>query len=84
MISDLEALEIAKKIEDANNIDIKKTIEKTATAGYLGEEHFYCTVIEDGGLTHTVPEVLGDRYKSQPLDNLYFDIISKSLDLDGI
>ena len=84
MISYLEALEIAKKIEDANNIDIKKTIEKTATAGYLGEEHFYCTVIEDGGLTHTVPEVLGDRYKSQPLDNLYFDIISKSLDLDGI
>lgn len=84
MISDLEALEIAKKIEDANNIDIKKTIEKTATASYLGEEHFYCTVIEDGGLTHTVPEVLGDRYKSQPLDNLYFDIISKSLDLDGI
>ena len=84
MISDQEVLEIARKIEDANNIDIKKTIEKTATAGYLGEEHFYCTVIEDGGLTHTVPEVLGDRYKSQPLDNLYFDIISKSLDLDGI
>ena len=84
MISDQEVLEIARKIEDANNIDIKKTIEKAATAGYLGEEHFYCTVIEDGGLTHTVPEILGDRYKSQPLDNLYFDIISKSLDLDGI
>ena len=84
MISDQEVLEIARKIEDANNIDIQKTIEKAATAGYLGEEHFYCTVIEDGGLTHTVPEILGDRYKSQPLDNLYFDIISKSLDLDGI
>lgn len=84
MISDQEVLEIARKIEDANNIDIKKTIEKAATAGYLGEEHFYCTVIEDGGLTHTVPEILGDRYKSQPLDNLYFDIISKSLDIDGI
>ena len=84
MISDQEVLEIARKIEDANNINIKKTIEKAATAGYLGEEHFYCTVIEDGGLTHTVPEILGDRYKSQPLDNLYFDIISKSLDLDGI
>lgn len=84
MISDQEVLEIARKIEDANNIDIKKTIEKAATAGYLGEEHFYCTVIEDCGLTHTVPEILGDRYKSQPLDNLYFDIISKSLDLDGI
>ena len=67
MISDQEVLEIARKIEDANNIDIKKTIEKAATAGYLGEEHFYCTVIEDGGLTHTVPEILGDRYKSQPL-----------------
>ena len=84
MISDQEVLEIARKIEDANNRDIKKTIEKAATAGYLGEEHFYCTVIEDSGLTHTVPEILGDRYKSQPLDNLYFDIISKSLDLDGI
>ena len=84
MISDEKALKIAKKFEDANNIDIKKTIEKTSTAGYLGEEHFYCTVIEEGGLTHTVPEILGDIYKSQPLDNLYFDIISKALDLDGI
>lgn len=84
MISDSEALNIALKIENANNIDIKKTIEKAATAGYLGEKHFYCTVIEDGGMTHTVPEILGDRYKSQPLDNLYFDIISKALDLDGI
>ena len=79
-----KTLEIVKRIEDANNIDIKKTIEKAATAGYLGEEHFYCTVIEEGGLTHTVPEILGDPYKSQPLDNLYFDIISKALDHDGI
>lgn len=79
-----ETLEIVKRIEDANDIDIKKTIEKAATAGYLGEEHFYCTVIEEGGLTHTVPEILGDPYKSQPLDNLYFDIISKALDHDGI
>lgn len=84
MITDQEALKIAQKIENANNIDIKKSIEKAATAGYLGEEHFYCTVIEEGGLTHTVPEILGDMYKSQPLDNLYFDIISKALDLDGI
>ena len=83
MISDEKALEIAKNLETAN-IDIKKTIEKAATAGYLGEKHFYCTVIEYGGLTHTVPEILGDRYKSQPLDNVYFDIISKALDLDGI
>ena len=84
MISDSEALKITQKIEDANNIDIKKTIEKAATAGYLGEEHFYCTVIEEGGMTHTVPEILGNIYKSQPLDNLYFDIISKALDIDGI
>ena len=83
MISDSEAIEIARKLENLD-IDIKKTIEKAATAGYLGEKHFYCTVIEDGGITHTVPEILGDRYKSQPLDNLYFDIISKALDLDGI
>ena len=79
-----ETLEIVNRIENADNIDIKKTIEKAATAGYLGEEHFYCTVIEEGGLTHTVPEILGNPYKSQPLDNLYFDIISKALDHDGI
>ena len=84
MISDAETLEIAKKLENANNIDIKETIEKAATAGYLGEKHFYCTAIEDGGLTHTVPEILGDRYMSMELDNLYFDIISKALDRDGI
>ena len=84
MISDEETLRIARKFEDAGNIDIKKTIEKTATAGYLGEKHFYCTVLEEGGMTHTVPEILGDMYKSQPLDNLYFDIISKALDIDGI
>ena len=84
MISEKEVLKIAKKIENANNIDIKKTIENASTAGYLGEKHFYCTVIEDGGLTHTVPEILGDPYKSQKLDNLYFDIISKALDHDGI
>lgn len=84
MINDSEALKIAQKIENANNIDIKKTIEKAATAGYLGEKHFYCTVIEEGGMTHTVPEILGDRYKSMELDNLYFDIISKALDHDGI
>lgn len=83
MITNSDALEIARKLENAD-IDIKKTIEKATTAGYLGEKHFYCTVIEEGGFTHTVPEILGDRYKSQPLDNLYFDIISKALDHDGI
>jgi hypothetical protein len=31
-----------------------------------------------------VPEIFGDRYKSMKLDNLYFDIISKALDHDGI
>ena len=84
MISDAETIEIAKRLENAGNIDIKETIEKAATAGYLGDRHFYCTAIEDGGITHTVPEILGDRYKSIPLDNLYYDIISKSLDFDGI
>ena len=79
-----QTLKIVKRIENADNIDIKKTIEKAATAGYLGEKHFYCTVIEEGGLTHTVPEILGDPYKSHALDNLYFDIISKALDHDGI
>ena len=84
LISDSQAIEIAERLENANNIDIKETIEKAATAGYLGEKHFYCTAIEEGGFTHTVPEILGDRYKSIPLDNLYYDIISKSLDFDGI
>ena len=84
MISNAEVLEIVQKTEDGNNIDIKRTIEKASNVGYLGEKHFYCTVIEEGGLTHTVPEILGDPYKSQPLDNLYFDIISKALDHDGI
>ena len=84
MISDEKVMEITRKFENAENIDIKNTIEKAATAGYLGEDHFYCTVIEEGGMTHTVPEILGDRYRSQPLDNLYFDIVSKALDLDGI
>ena len=37
MISDGEVLRIAERIEDANNIDIKETIEKASTAGYLGE-----------------------------------------------
>ena len=31
-----------------------------------------------------VPEIFGDRYKSMELDNLYFDIISKALDHEGI
>jgi hypothetical protein len=84
MISDSKVMKIARRLEDANDLDIKKTIEKASTAGYLGEEHFYCTVIEDGGLTHMVPEIFGDIYKSMKLDNLYFDIISKALDHEGI
>ena len=35
-------------------------------------------------MTHTVAEILGDRYKSIDMDNLYFDIISKALDREGI
>ncbi len=84
MISDGDVLRIVQRIEDANNIEIKKTIEKASTAGYLGEEHFYCTVIEEGGITHMVPEIFGDMNKSMKLDNLYFDIISKALDHEGI
>ena len=84
MISDGEVLKIAERIEDANNIDIKETIEKASTAGYLGEEHFYCTVIEEGGITHMVPETFGDMHKPMKLDNPYFDIISKALDHEGI
>lgn len=76
-------MKIVEKLKNSD-INIKKTIEKATTAGYLGEKHFYCTVLEDGGSTHTIPEILGDRYKSQPLDNLYYDIVSKALDLEGI
>lgn len=84
MISENETLKIAKKLEDANNIDIEQTIKKASKSGYLGEKHFYCTVNDGEGFTHTIPEILGDIYKSQPLDNVYFDIISKALDHDGI
>lgn len=83
MISENEALRIAEKLENSH-IDIKKTIEDASDAGYLGEKHFYCTILEEGGMTHTVPEILGDRYRSIELDNLYFDIVSKALDRDGI
>ena len=31
-----------------------------------------------------VPEIFGNRYQSMKLDNLYFDIISKALDHEGI
>ena len=78
MLSNEEILKIVEKLKNSD-INIKKTIEKATTAGYLGEKHFYCTVLEDGGSTHTIPEILGDRYKSQPLDNLYYDIVSKAL-----
>ena len=84
MITNAEVMKIVQRMEDANDIDIKKTIEKATTAGYLGEKHFYCTVLEDGGIAHMVPEIFGDRYKSMELDNLYFDIISKALDNEGI
>ena len=84
MISNENILKTVQEIEDANNLDIKETIEKATSAGYLGEKHFYCTVIDENGMTYTVPEILGDMYKSQPLDNLYYDIISKALDHDGI
>ena len=83
MISTNEALEISKKIE-FSNIDIKKTIEKSSNAGYLGEKHFYCTVMGEGGFTHSVPEILGNRYGTIELGNMYYDVLSKALDNEGI
>lgn len=84
MISDDEIMRIITEIESGDDIDIKKTIENASKAGYLGEGHFYCTPIEETGIAHTVPEILGNRYESMSLDNLYYDIISKSLDLEGV
>ncbi len=58
MLSNEEILKIVEKLKNSD-INIKKTIEKATTAGYLGEKHFYCTVLEDGGSTHTIPEIWG-------------------------
>lgn len=78
-----EVLKLACDIEHAD-IDIKKTIEKTATAGYLAEDQAYCTVIQEGEFTYLVSNLFGDEYPQIKLDNFYFDIISKALDDEGI
>ncbi len=83
LISDKKAIEIAQNIEKID-IDVKKTIEKASTAGYLGEEHFYCSVIQNGSYTLPIDMLFGENPPKLKLDNFYFDIISKALDDEGI
>lgn len=83
LISDKQAIEIAQNIEKID-IDVKKTIEKAVTAGYLGEEHFYCSVIQNGSYTLSIDMLFGENPPKLKLDNFYFDIISKALDDEGI
>ncbi len=83
VISDEEAIEMAHNIEKIN-IDIKKTIEKAVTAGYLGVEHFYCSVLQEGNYTTPIDRLFGENLPKMKLDNFYFDIISKALDDEGI
>lgn len=83
MISDKQAIDIAQNIEKID-IDVKKTIEKASTAGYLGEEHFYCSVIQNGSYTLPIDMLFGENPPKLKLDNFYFDIISKALDDEGI
>ena len=78
-----EVIQIVKDVEYAD-IDVKKTIEKAATAGYLAEEHFYSSVIQDKSFTFPVDRVLGENPPKIKLDNFYFDILSKALDDEGI
>ena len=83
LISDKKAIEIARNIE-MMNIDVKKTIENAATAGYLGEEHFYCSVIQNIPYTLPIDRLFKENPPKLKLDNFYFDIISKALDDEGI
>lgn len=83
LISDKQAIDIAQNIEMID-IDVKKTIEKASTAGYLGEEHFYCSVIQNGSYTLPIDMLFGENPPKLKLDNFYFDIISKALDDEGI
>ena len=83
LISDEKAIEIARSIEKMN-IDVKKTIEKAATAGYLGEEHFYCSVIQNAPYTLPIDRLFKENPPKLKLDNFYFDIVSKALDDEGI
>ena len=83
LISDEQAIEIAQNLEKID-IDVKRTIEKAATAGYLGEEHFYCSVIQNGSYTLPIDRLFGENPPKLKLDNFYFDIVSKALDDEGI
>lgn len=83
LISDEKAIKMASEIETID-IDVKKTIEKAATAGYLGEEHFYCSVIQNGSYTLPVDRLFEGEPPKLKLDNFYFDLISKALDDEGI
>lgn len=83
MLTSDEVIEISRKMEHAD-IDVKATIEKAATAGYLGEKHFYCSVIQNSSFTYPVDRLLGDNPPKIELDNFYFDLISRALDDEGI
>ena len=83
MLGTEEILEIASGIKNAD-IDVKRTVEKAVTAGYLAEEQAYCTVIQEGEFTYLVSNLFGDEYPQIRLDNFFFDIISKALDDEGI
>ncbi len=83
LISDEQAIKMAQNLEKID-IDVKKTIEKAVTAGYLAEEHFYCTVIQNGSYTLPIDTLFGENHPKLKLDNFYFDIVSKALDDEGI
>ena len=75
LISDKQAIEMAQNIEKID-IDVKKTIEKAVTAGYLGEEHFYCSVIQNGSYTLPIDCLFEENPPKLKLDNFYFALSS--------
>lgn len=83
LISDKKAIEISRNLEKID-IDVKKTIEKASTAGYLGEEHFYCSVIQNGFFTLPFDRLFENNPPKLKFDNFYFDLVSKALDDEGI
>ena len=83
LISDKKAIDMARNLEKID-IDVKKTIEKASTAGYLGEEHFYCSVIQNGSYTLPIDRLFEENPPKLKLDNFYFDLVSKALDDEGI
>ena len=83
LISDKKAIEISRNLEKID-IDVKKTIEKASTAGYLGEEHFYCSVIQNSFFTLPFDRLFENNPPKLKFDNFYFDLVSKALDDEGI